>query len=160
LDFIVNIENSQKVAAAHKIAESLIQFGFNVSVRELQWSDFVEALEDGNFDMYYGETQLGADFDFSPLLLPGEENLDFGDTGNVAFRPLIQSFLAASTPEDISYTGEQLNLAITQLAPFIPILYKRYAVYSQMGAVAYAEPSQSGIFHNFQKWSIDLMKLN
>ena len=159
LDFIVNIENTHKVAAAHHIAERLRTFGFNVIVRELQWNDFMTALQNGKFDMYYGETQLGADFDFSPLLLPGDDNLNFGNTANNAYRFLIQSFLAASTQEEVSFAGEQLNLAILQSAPFIPVLYKRYAIYSHMGAVNDARPGQSGVFHNFQNWSIDLYSL-
>jgi ABC-type transport system substrate-binding protein len=160
LDFIVNIENTHKVAAAHTISENLRQFGFNVSVRELQWTDYINALESGDFDMFYGETQLGADFNFSPLLLAGDDNLNFGNTGNNAYRPLINSFLAASTPEEVSFAGEQLNLAILQGAPFIPILYKRYAIYTPMGAVTDVSPSQSGVFINFHNWSIDLMELN
>jgi len=160
LDFIVNIENTHKVAAAHFISDNLRQFGFNVNVRELQWTDFINVLQSGDFDMFYGETQLGADFDFSPLLLPGDDYLNFGNTGNNAYRPLINSFLAASTPEDVSFAGEQINLAILQGAPFIPILYKRYAIYTPMGAVTGAAPSQSGVFLNFHKWSIDLMELN
>jgi peptide/nickel transport system substrate-binding protein len=160
LDFIVNIENSHKRDAAQRIAESLRQFGFDVNVRELQWSNFIDELQNGRFDMYYGETQLGADFDLSPLLLPGEGNLNFGNTGVGDFRPLIQNFLAAETQEDVSFAGEQLNLAITQHAPFIPILYKRHAVYSHVGAVVGASPSQSGVFHNIHDWSIDLFMLN
>jgi len=160
LHFIVNIENSHKLAAVTAIAENLRQFGFDINVRTLPWSDFVEALEEGNFDLYYGETQLGADFDFSTLLLPGEHNLNFGNTGNTAFRPFIQSFLSSETREEVSFTGEQLNLTVTQLAPFIPILYKRHAIYSHMGAVKGATPSQSGVFHNFHEWEIDLLMLN
>jgi len=160
LIFIVNIENSHKVAAANRIAENLRLFGINVNVRALQWSDFMEALEEGRFDMYYGETLLGADFDFSPLLMPGDGNLNFGSTGNTAYRSLILAFLAASTVEEVRYAGEQLNLAVVQNAPFIPILYKRYAIYTHMGAITDASPSQSGIFHNFQEWSIDLLMLN
>jgi len=160
LNFIVNIENAHKRAAANRIADNLRQFGFNVIVRELQWTDFVKALEEGQFDMYYGETMFGADFDFTPLLLPGDGNLNFGSTGNTTYRPFIQSFLAAETQEDVSQAGEQMNLAITQNAPFIPILYKRYAIYSHMGAVTGATPSQSGVFYNFQDWSIDLFMLN
>jgi len=160
LDFIVNIENSHKRDAAQRIAENLRQFGFNVNVRELQWSEFMSALNEGQFDIYYGETQLGADFDLSPLLLPGEGNLNFGNTGNYNFRPLIHNFLAAETQEEVTLAGEQLNLAIIQLAPFIPILYKRHAIYSHVGAVVDASPSQSGVFHNFHEWSIDLFMLN
>jgi len=160
LDFIVNIENSHKLAAAHRISDNLRQFGFDVNVREMQWGDFTRALADGKFDLYYGETLLGADFDFSPLLLPGDNFLNFGSTGNSTYRPLIESFLSSTTQEEVSYTGEQLNLAITQNAPFVPILYKRYAIYSHMGAITNASPSQSGVFINFHNWSIDLYMIN
>ena len=160
LDFIVNIENSHKLAAAHSIAENLRQFGFDINVRELQWSNFMSALDDGDFDMYYGETLLGADFDLSPLLLPGDNTLNFGRTGNTAYRPLIQNFLAARTPEEVSIAGEVLNREITLNAPFVPILYKRYAIYSPMGVITDATPSQSGIFNNFHNWSIDQLMLD
>ena len=160
LDLIVNIENSHKLAAAHWISDSLRQFGFDVNVREMQWGDYMRDLQSGNFDMYYGETLLGADFDFTALLLPGENNLNFGNTGNSTYRPFIESFLASATQDEVSYTGDQLNLAITQNAPFIPILYKRYAIYSHMGAITGAAPSQSGVFINFSEWSIDEFLLN
>jgi len=156
LNFIVNIENSHKLAAATLIADNLRQFGFDVNIRLMQWSEFLSALDKGEFDMYYGETMLGADFDFSPLLLPGEQNLNFGNTGNTAFRPYINSFLAAETQDAVSFSGEQLNLQITQNAPFVPILYKRYAIYSHMGVITGASPSQSGVFNNFHEWTIDL----
>jgi len=160
LDFIVNIENTHKLAAAHQIADNLRQFGFNVSVRGLQWTAFIKALEDGDFDMFYGETVLGADFDLSPLLLPGDDNLNFGKTGHTSFKSLIDAFLAADTQEEVSEAGAMLNLAIMQYAPFIPILYKRHAIYSPTGVVTGASPGQSGVFHNFQDWSIDLYMLN
>lgn len=160
LDFIVNIENAHKRAAAHQIANNLRQFGIDVSVRELQWSVFMRALEDGDFDMFYGEIILGADFDFSRLLLPIEGAINFGRTANTVYKPFIDNFLAASTPEEVSYAGAQLNLVIHHHAPFIPILYKRHAIYSPMGVIMGAAPSQSGVFHNFQEWSIDLLMLN
>jgi ABC-type transport system substrate-binding protein len=159
LDFIVNIENAHKLAAAERIAESLRQVGFDTNVRVLPWSNFLQALEDGNFDLYYGETQLGADFDFSPLLLPGDRNLNFGRTANTQYQSLIRGFLAAETEEEVSIAGRQLNQAIIENAPFIPILYKRHAIYSPMGVVMGATPSQSGVFHNFHKWAIDLEML-
>ena len=148
------------VAAGDSINGILLVYGFDINVRELQWGDFMDALEEGNFDMYYGETLLSADFDFSPLLLPGVDTLNFGGTGNNAYKPLIQNFLAARTPEEVYYTGDQLFGEITRHAPFAPILYKRYAIYSPMGVVTGATPGQSGVFYNFHDWSIDLYLLN
>jgi len=166
LDFIVNIENAHKLAAAENIAESLRQVGFEVNVRALPWTNFTEALNEGRFDIFYGETQLGADFDLSPLLIPGDNSLNFGRTANTIYLPLIEGFLAAQTQEEVSEAGAQLCTAIIQNAPFIPILYKRHAIYTPMGLVSNVSPgrpispSQSGIFHNFQNWSIDLETIN
>lgn len=157
LDFIVNVENQHKIAAAEKIARDLRLFGINVNVLTLPWDNFLEALNEGRFDIFYGEVQLGADFDLSPLLLPGEGNINFGGTGTTAFAPLIQDFLAADTEEEMSVAGKALVDEIRIHAPFAPILYKRHAIYSPTGVVSGATPSQSGIFHNFQDWTIDLL---
>jgi len=156
LDFIVNIENAHKLAAAERIAESLKQVGFDVNVRVMPWSNFTEDLEKGKFDIYYGETLLGADFDLSVLLLPGDDTLNYGKTANTAYKPMIQSFLAASTQEEVSIAGGNLCREIRIYAPFVPILYKRHFIYSPMGVVSGATPSQSGVFHNFREWSINL----
>lgn len=158
LDFIVNVENAHKLAAANNIAEALIQNGINTTVRALPWSTFISELNEGNFDMFYGETLLGADFDLSPLLLPGD--LNFGRTASTAYQPIINSFLAAVTPEEVSIAGRVLIQEITINAPFVPILFKRHAIYTPIGVVTGATPSQSGVFHNFQDWSIDVYMLN
>ena len=158
LDFIVNIENSHRVAAANVIADTLIRNGINTHVRAIPWALFIDELEDGNFDMFFGETMLGADFDLSPLLLPGP--LNFGGTASTSFEPFIRNFLAASTPEEVSLAGHHLINEIRITAPFAPILYKRHAFYTPIGVVGGASPSQSSIFRNFQDWTVDLLMLN
>jgi len=158
IDFIVNIENSHKVSAAHQIAGTLRRNGLNVVVRELPWDRFIQALNSGNFDMYYGEIQLGADFDLSPLLLAGP--LNFGYTANSHFIPFIADFLRAETDSEIRWAAGRLLNEITLNAPFAPILYKRHAIYSPIGAITGANPSQTSVFHNLTDWSINLMMLN
>lgn len=158
LDFIVNNENAYKVRAAHLIAESMRQTGLDVKVRELTWDNFTNALNSGNFDMYYGETAVSADFDLSALVLP-EGNLNYGKTGNPDFKQYIADFLAAETPDDECLAAKRLCDKILWDAPFVPILYKRYAVYSPLGAISGAAPSQSGVFRNINEWSIDASML-
>lgn len=159
LIFIVNIENPHKVAAAEYITACLEQVGFEIDLRVLSWDEFTKALNDGNFDIYYGEVQLGADFDLSPLLLPGDNSLNYGKTANTSYLRLINEFLAAETREEVSIAGKQLCDEIRMNAPFIPILYKRYAIYYPIGVVTGAAPTQSGVFYNFKNWSIDLEML-
>ena len=158
VDFIVNIENSHKVQAAHRIARNLRQAGVDITVRELPWDQFLSALNRGEFCMYYGEIMLGGDFDLSPLLLPGP--LNFGGTASTRYRMYIDGFLSARGNLEISVATEILLNEIRINAPFAPILYKRHAIYFPLGAISGAQPSQSAIFHNFHNWSIDLYMLS
>ena len=158
IDFIVNSENIHKVRAANKIAETLRQNGLDVTVRELTWDRFMSALQTGDFDMYYGETQLGADFDLSPLLLPGK--LNYGKTASAENKPFIDNFLAARTDEQVRWYAWQLCEQVKIYAPFAPILYKRYFVYTPIGAISGVSPGQSNVFRNFTDWSINLAMLS
>jgi peptide/nickel transport system substrate-binding protein len=158
IDFIVNRENTFKVRSAHRIADTLGRNGINVAVRELPWEDFLHALSIGDFDMFYGETHLTPDFDLSPLLLPNGM-LNFGGTGSEAYRMLLQNFLSASTDDEEAIAARMLVEEIRLNAPFVPILYRRHAVFTPVGAVSHFSPSQSGVFLDFANWSIDLTLL-
>jgi len=158
IDFIVNVENTYKVQAAHKIADTLRLYGLNIIVRELPWESFLSALDEGSFDMYYGEIVIGTDFDFSPLLVPNSY-LNYGLTGNEIYKPYTDAFLSARTAYDERAAAESLCDAINLNAPFVPILYKKYAVYTPIGAIISATPSQSGVFSNFADWTTDLSLL-
>jgi len=159
LDFIVNIENAYRTQAAHKIADTLRRTGVNINVRELSWEDFTNALKAGRFDMYYGEIMLSADYDLSPLLLPGSE-LNYGGTVSSEYRPYIDDFLTARDDDEVIYAAKRLCDYITLYAPFVPILYKKHAIYYTMGAISGAAPSQSGVFYDFGNWTIDMMMLS
>ena len=157
IDFIVNRENIYKVNAAHMITNSLRRNGLDVVVRELPWDRFISALQTGDFDMYYGEIMLGADFNLTPLLLPG--GLNYGKTASTEYRPYLEDFLTARTDDEIRWAAGRLVDEVMINAPFAPILYKRHAVYTPIGAIFGIEPSQSGAFFSFSDWVINMYML-
>ena len=67
IKFIVNNDSSAKVAAARHICEELNAKGVTTKLYELTWDDYLEALETGDYDMYYGELRLTPDWDLSEL---------------------------------------------------------------------------------------------
>ena len=158
IDFIVNSENIHKIQVANIIAETLIRAGFDITVRELPPERFMDALRAGDFDMYYGEIILSADFNLSPLLLPG--SLNYGNTGDYEYEQYVTDFLFAKTDYGEWSAAKRLCSEITRNAPFVPILYKKYVVYMPMGAISGASPSQSGVFHNITGWTIDYTMLS
>jgi len=174
IDFIVNEENVFKVESARAITETLRQIGFNITLRELPWEAFLSALGNGDFDMYYGEVTLGADFDFSSLLLPGGRH-NHGGTGREEYRAYMELFLRAGTDREEALAASALVDRINRSAPFVPILYKRNVIYTPRGAITAREaserveengstpevsPSQSTVFRNLADWVVDFTKLN
>jgi ABC-type transport system substrate-binding protein len=154
IDFIVNAENDYKVAAAERIAETLRRVGVQITLRALPWAAYAEALESGDFDLYYGETRLPADFDLSALLLPGGA-LDYGGVEPGEYAPYLTAFLSASDDAAEAAAAVALCRKIQTDAPFIPILYKRYAAHTGRGVVNGLSPSQSGVFYGVADWTIN-----
>ena len=68
LVFLVNSENSSKVAAAQRIVDQLSGAGVSISLERLSWTEYLAALERGDFDLYLAEVRLTADFDLTQLV--------------------------------------------------------------------------------------------
>ena len=155
LVFLVNSENSARVKAAGSIAARLRRVGINVELRELPYSEYIAALEAGNFDMYYGETLLPANFDFSELISPGGA-LDYGNMATEEYAALNSAFLAAWGDFAERNAARALCAALANELPFVPIAYKQYAVHSGRNETIGMEPSQTGLFWNIYDWTIDI----
>ena len=64
---IVNRENASRTAAATVIETALEAVGFTVDVRQLSYSDYTQALEKGQYELYLGETKLSDDMCLYPF---------------------------------------------------------------------------------------------
>ena len=68
LTLLVNQENSFKVSTAQKIAAGLSQYDLQVTVQALPNEEYLQALQNGDFDLCFCEVKLTADWDLRPLL--------------------------------------------------------------------------------------------
>lgn len=152
INFIVNNDNAYKVKAARKIAETLSGVGFDITLRELPWDEYTKALEKGDFDMYYAEVMLKADFDLSALLLEGGA-LNYGGVHDREYETLIRDYLSADE-DGRGLAAVQLLKYIADTAPIVPIMFKTQAVLTHRGVVSGINPTQRNIFYNFTEWTI------
>lgn len=155
LTFIVNADNKYKVQAAQKITDTLKTVGINVNLTKLSWDAYMTALENGNFDMYYGDVCLPANFDLSELLSPGG-SLDYGHAANSDYETRIKNFLAASSEDAKREAAKKLCAYISQYAPVIPVLYRQLNVHTNKNVVSGMKPTQSNIFYGLTGWEITL----
>lgn len=154
VDFIVCSESGVKVSIARRIAGDLRGFGIDVSLRELSYDDYVSELKKGNFDMYYAEVRLCADWDLRYILETGAD-LNYGNVRDAALDEDIRAFLASPTEQQAEKLRE-LCLYIGQTAPITPICFEKTEVLYHRGVLSGLDPTQENVFYNIQNWTVDL----
>ena len=156
LTLLVNQENSFKVTAAEEVAFSLSNQRLTVTVDAVPWDTFLSRLQDGNFDLYYGECRLTADWDVSALV-GWEGSLNYGGWGDEETERLLSLCRTAE--------GDSRNAALRQLwshlldtAPFAPVCFKSLSVLTTEGVFSGLTPTETNPFFRMGRWSVQLEK--
>lgn len=154
INFIVCSDSAVKVSAARRIAQQMQNCGLNVNLRELNYEDYLENLEDGNYDIYYGEVILCTDWDMS-MFFEWEGELNLGGLGDNTLLNHVKAFLAA-TGEMLPIQSEQMYQYIGQNAPITTICFEKSEVLYHRGVLSGLTPTQDNIFCGMENWEIDL----
>lgn len=144
LTLLVNNENSYKVTAAQLLSRQLEQAGLTVTVSALSWAEYLNALANGQFDLYLGEVGLTADFDLISLLSGGGA-LNYSRWHSNECDRLLTQFLSASEPER-PQAASQLSARLTQQLPITPLCFKRGSVLTRWESTAQLTPTRANVF--------------
>ncbi len=154
LTLLVNKENSFKVAAATQIAEDLSRHDLHITVKALPWEQYLHALQNGSFDLYYGECRLSADWDVRSLIGSGG-SLNYGGYSNDETDTLLEAYLCAA---ETDRADAMLALCehLAQQAPILPVCFKSVSVLLPSDAVESITPTAANPFYNLPQWQIDI----
>lgn len=115
---------AQRVAAANSLAEAFKPYGISLTVQALGYDAYVQALKNGNYDVYYGEATLSPDGDLSVFFDPQSE-LCIGGMDDAV---MLQLCLSALENAGNYYT---LCDSVMENGLLLPVLYKQHAVYAR-----------------------------
>ena len=152
MTLLVNDENSFRVAIAQEIAKALEQYDFKVTVQALPWDQYLTALAEGRYDMYYGECKMTADWDASALVGTGGA-INYGGFSDLTVDSLLNSCLTA----DESGRPDALKALCRQLqsqTPIIPLCFKRTSVLLPYDAVDTITPTAADPFYHLENWVV------
>ncbi len=154
LVLLVNEENHFKVAAAAEIARTLNRYDMSVTVQALPWDSYLDALRNGQYDLYYGQTRLQADWDLTALI-GTNGRLNYGGFSSSAADELLQTCLAAQ--------GKSRDTALRSLCetfqqqqPIAPVCFKRLSVLVASNAVDEITPTATNPFYEMENWTVHL----
>ncbi len=159
INFVVCADASAKVMAANRIAAALEEVGLRVTVRALNYDDYIKALEEGDFDLYYAEVKLRPDWDLRELFDSGEDSINYGMVRDSFLNEYIRSFLA-SPPELEDQNAQSLWQYVAQNAPITVVCFERTEVLYHRGVISGLAPTQDNVFSGMSGWSIDLSANN
>lgn len=137
---IVSASSPQRVQTANRIADSLNELGFDITVSALEESEFQTALSYGNYDLYYAEARLSANFDLGSF---------FREGGSLSYGGLQSSTMVGLCAAMLENSGNAYDLhkRIMDTGAFCPVLFKSYAVYTTRGAASQLDPAVDWVIH-------------
>ena len=162
--FIVNSDSTAKVLAARKICEQLNDLGITTTLYELTWSDYIERLETGDFDMYYGEIRLTPDWNLSELFRPREnrskdttfQGMNYSRTRDNNYLALYERYLGEAEEARRYEDFQDISRYITETGIILPICFERRELLTHRGVATGISATQYDVFHNFNEWTIEL----
>jgi peptide/nickel transport system substrate-binding protein len=137
--FLVCADNPTRVSAAQQMAESFRANGLPVTVRALVREEYERALQNGNYDLYYGQVRLTANFDLTPFF---DGTLSYGGIRS----DTLLSLCTASLENSGNYY--ELCAKILNEAPICPVVFKSYSICVARGAVSAIVPGVDFLFRN------------
>ena len=152
--FIVCSDSSAKTGVVRKFAEDMESIGLKVNVRELTWDNYLKALEEGDFDMFYGEVRLRNNFDVTELLDP-DSDLNYSRSTDTAFINYINTYLASGDLQRAA-SYELLCDYIAGTGSLISIGFETHQTVSHRGVIKGLNPNFGNPLYDFQNWEIML----
>ena len=152
LTLLVNSENQFKVSVAEYLAEYFTSAGVPMKVNALPWEEYTAALAGGQFDLYYGEVKLTADWNLSPLLAT-TGSLNYGKWTHPQTDHLLTSFASAT---DRTPAAQILCTHLQHQPPILPICFKSSSVLVQSNVLNGLEPTMSEPLYNLSECTIRL----
>ena len=127
---IVCSSSYQRVEAATEIVNTLNSLGFKLTLKTMELSEYRQALQSGNFDLYYGEIRLSNNFDLSPFFSP---------SGSMCYGGLDDSVMLNLCNQALANNGNSYNLykRLCERGYLTPVLFKNLALYTTRGSISH-----------------------
>lgn len=113
---VYNSDNISKTSAASIIHSTMIKNGIDIELSGLKYKDYVQCLNDGDYDLYIGEVRISQSMNISEMI--ESNNVFYGVSENSQFKSAFSDFYSGNG--DLGFAINAFNDEM----PFIPICYR------------------------------------
>lgn len=139
LILLVNKDDGVRLRVARSIAAGLEQCGLKVTVSALDAQGFRTALEEGQYDLYLGQTRLTADMDLSAF---------YQEEGSLSFGAIADETTYGMCLDMLANKGNATTLynKVLERGDILPVLFRSYAIYTHRGLFPDLTPARDQVF--------------
>lgn len=145
LTILVNNENSDRMAVAEAVAQSLEEVGLRAVVESCPFEEYQYRLAENSYDLFVGEIKLPMNMNILPMLT-GADGTGYGAFGSENLQYSARHFLRTGNDYD------QLVQLFAQEVPFIPLFYRQGIVAYPLNFCSNIIATEQDIFYNIEDW--------
>ena len=158
--FLLCSDSSAKAGVVRKFSNDMESIGIKVETSSLPWDDYLDALKEGEFDLYYGEIKLRGDFDITELFDERNKdnedyNINYSGCKDPNYKNYINAYLSASD-YDRATRYEEMVRYVTDNGALIAIGFEKQQIITHRGIVRGVNPNIGNPLYDFQNWQINL----
>ncbi len=150
---LVNEENLKRVKTAELLASQLFAAGIEVNVTELPFDEYIERIENGNFDAYLGGTRLQNLYDFEALFSQDGKLNNYGYSGE--YMQLALSGLCSAPGQDaLSDAVFNFEEVFLREQPVCGLVFRMGTLLTAENVMGKLIPTINSPYRNIWRWSI------
>ncbi|MDR1703979.1 MAG: ABC transporter substrate-binding protein [Clostridiales bacterium] len=151
LRVLVNSENAERVRTAELLARNLAMIGAAVDLRSLPWDEYVQALQNGDFDIFLGGYKLQTAPDLG-FMLHSESEANYQRYQNANMDGFLAEAHAASEEAAILHAYSQLQNYIAYEMPIIGLVFRKSALLTEPAVQGPVDVRLDDVFYNIEEW--------
>lgn len=153
LQILVNRNNATRLAAARLIKKDLENAGFMVTLDELKWKDYQQAISAGQYDILVTGFSIDEQYDLRSFFNRKSEWRYY----NAQLLTMASELEKLHTAEEYQTLFEELKEALLEELPYYSLCYKKIGLVGVQGFTASSLPVFNDHYKNIDTWGWSYM---
>ncbi|ABR49261.1 extracellular solute-binding protein, family 5 [Alkaliphilus metalliredigens QYMF] len=154
-NLIINEDNVLRERSAEFIQESLEEIGMTITIEKLEWEEFNERVESGQFDLMIGGWELSYVPDLSFAFHSTQrDRANYINYHNEEMDDLLEAYFATSNRDAKAEAFSKVEAHIVDEVPYASLFYRNGALIAYDGVKGNIHPSNYNVYRNIAEWFI------
>ncbi|SET75977.1 peptide/nickel transport system substrate-binding protein [Natronincola peptidivorans] len=155
-DLITNKDNIVREKTAYFIQEELAEVGIEINIESLEWDEFNDRINTGNFDLVLGGWELSSipdlSFAFHSSQIGGSNFISYQDE---TMDELLEEAFRASSPSEKQKKYSELQNHIVEEVPYVSLFFKNGSIVVRDKVKGEFQPNYYNLFNGIENWFIN-----